>query len=187
MDVLQLFSRALDAFGTRVAAVKDDQWHDPTPCSDWDVRALTNHVLGEVLWIPSMFEGKTVEEVGDRFDGDQVGDHAQGNWETAQQAALATVNEPGALEKTVHLSFGDFPGRLYLGQVLSDLVIHSWDLARGIDGDDQLDPELVEFVIAELGPQVEAWRSAGALESEVQVAPDADEQTKLLAMAGRKA
>jgi uncharacterized protein (TIGR03086 family) len=87
----------------------------------------------------------------------------------------------------VHLSFGDFPGRVYLGQVMSDLVIHSWDLARGINGDDQLDPELVDFVIAELTPQAEAWRSAGAFEEKVEVPDSADGQTKLLALAGRKA
>ncbi|MDQ3878369.1 MAG: TIGR03086 family metal-binding protein [Actinomycetota bacterium] len=187
MDVVALFARALDQFGERVAAVKDDQWNDPTPCTDWDVRALTNHVINEVLWMPPLFEGKTIEQVGDRFDGDQLGDNAQTSWKKAQRGALDAVSQPGALEKTVHLSFGDFPGRVYLGQVTSDLVIHCWDLARGIDGDDRLDPELVSFVIAELGPQVEAWRSAGALESEVPVAADADEQTKLLAMAGRKA
>lgn len=187
MDVIALFERALDQFGERVTAVKEDQWNDSTPCTDWDVRALTNHVLGEVLWMPPLFEGQTVEEVGDRFEGDQIGDEAAGSWARAQRSAVDAVKQPGALEKTVHLSFGDFPGRFYVGQVTTDLVIHCWDLSRAIDYDEQLDPELVEFVIAELGPQVEAWRSAGALENEVAVSDDADQQTKLLAMAGRKA
>ncbi|MFN2595510.1 MAG: TIGR03086 family metal-binding protein [Actinomycetota bacterium] len=187
MDALKLFEKGLNQFGELVSAIKEDQWGDSTPCSDWDVRALTNHVLGEVLWMPPMLEGKTIEEVGDRFEGDQIGTDASATWAEAQRVAAEAVNQPGAMEKTVHLSFGDFPGRMYLGQVLIDLTIHAWDLARGIDADDQLDPELVEFVTAEFTPQVDAWRAGGALQDEVTVPDDADQQTKLLAMAGRKA
>jgi uncharacterized protein (TIGR03086 family) len=87
----------------------------------------------------------------------------------------------------VHVSFGDIPGRDYISQVLSDHVVHSWDLARGIGGDDTLNSELVEFVYAYLEPQAEAWRSAGAFGAKVEVPDEADLQTKLLALTGRKA
>ena len=71
--------------------------------------------------------------------------------------------------------------------MLSDNVIHSWDLARGVGADDRLDPELVEFAHSYLEPQIEAWRSGGAVGPALEVPENADRQTKLLAMMGRKA
>ena len=49
-----------------------------TPCTEWDVRALVNHVLGEIRWAVPLFAGSTIAEVGDRFDGDLLGDDPVG-------------------------------------------------------------------------------------------------------------
>ncbi|HEX2196457.1 MAG TPA: TIGR03086 family metal-binding protein, partial [Actinomycetota bacterium] len=114
-DVPDLYRRAMEQFGELLRGVGDDRWDDPTPCTDWSVRDLANHVVGENLWMPPMMEGKTVTDVGDAFDGDLLGDDAAGRWDRAAKEALAAVQEPGALERTVHLSFGDFSGRFYVG------------------------------------------------------------------------
>ena len=186
-DVVELYRRAAQSFGERLRGVSGDQWGASTPCAEWDVRALVNHVIGENRWLPPLMEGKTVADVGDALDGDLLGEDPQSEWDSAVKEALAAVEEPGALEKTVHLSFGDFPGRYYIGQILSDHVIHSWDLARATGGDENLDPELVRFAYDELVPQFEEWRKGGAFGPKVEVGDDADLQTKLLAEAGRKA
>ena len=73
-DVRTLYRRAQDTFGARVHGVADDQWTSATPCSDWDVRTLVNHVLSEVRWAVPLFAGRTVADVGDRFAGDLLGD-----------------------------------------------------------------------------------------------------------------
>ena len=185
-DVVDLYRRAMAGFGDLVHGVGGDQWSKPTPCSDWSVRDLTNHVLGENRWLPPMMAGKTVADVGDAFEGDLLGDDPAAAWDEAAKDALVAVEEPGALERTVHLSFGDFPGRFYLGQVLSDHVIHAWDLARAIGGNEDLDPELVRFAYDEMVPQFEQWRAAGAFGPKVEVPEDSDVQTKLLAEAGRR-
>ena len=174
-------------FGARVHAVADDQWAAPTPDAEWDVRALVNHLLNEALWAPPLLAGSTIEEVGDRFDGDQLGDDPKGAWAAAASAAVAAAQAEGAMERIVHLSFGDFPGEFYLSQVLCDHVIHAWDLARATGGNETLDPELVEWVYAFLAPQADAWRAAGVFGPSVDVAPDADLQTKLLGQTGRRA
>ena len=85
----------------------------------------------------------------------------------------------------MHLSFGDFAGSEYLGQVISDVVVHSWDLARAIGADDRLDPALVAFVDEFLSPQIDAWRAAGAFGPAVDVGADANDQDRLLAQTGR--
>lgn len=184
-DVVGLYSRSLDAFGDLLRGVRTEQWSAPTPCADWSVRDLANHVLGENRWMPPMMAGRTVADVGDAFEGDLIGDDAGRAWDEAADEALAAVREPGALERTVHLSFGDFSGRFYVGQVLSDHVIHSWDLARAIGAGEALDPELVRFAYDELVPQFEQWRKAGAFGPKIPVDEGADLQTKLLAEAGR--
>lgn len=185
-DIVDVFRRAVDQFGTFVEQVKDDQWSSSTPCTEWDVRALVNHLVNEDVWMPPLLEGKTIEEVGDKFDGDLLGDDPKQSWKQASEEAIAAAGQDGVLERTVHLSFGDFPGEGYLGQVLTDHVIHAWDLARGIGANDQLDADTVQFAYDFLAPQAEAWRSAGAFGEKVEVDDSADTQTKLLAIAGRK-
>ena len=185
-DVPGLYRAAMDQFGDLLGRVPSDGWTSPTPCAEWDVRALANHVIGENRWLPPLMEGQTIADVGDALDGDLLGDDPVGEWERAAAEAAAAAAEPGALERTVHLSFGDFSGRYYVGQVLSDHVIHAWDLARAIGAPESLDGELVAFAYDELVPQLDAWRSAGAFGPRVEVAGDADLQTKLLAEAGRK-
>ena len=184
-SVPTLFERAVHEFDRRVSAIDDDQWDSTTPCPDWSVRDLVNHVVNEDLWIVPLLDGKTIEEVGDAFDGDLLGDAPKTAWARAARGALQAVQRDGAMEITAHLSFGDVPGREYVTQVLTDHVIHAWDLSRGIGADDELDTELVAFVSDFLEPQIEMWRQGGAFGPAVQVSQGADPQTKLLAMTGR--
>ena len=179
-----MYRRSVEQFGQRVMAISDGDWDRPTPCADWSVRALVHHLVYEELWAPPLFEGRTIAEVGDRFEGEILGGDPQSAWKEAAAAALDGVS-PDVLDRTVHLSFGDVPGREYLGQLTADHVIHAWDLARGIGGDERLDPELVEFVHTLMAPQVEQWRDAGVFGPAVAVPDDADLQTKLLALTGR--
>ena len=109
MDLLEAYRRSLAEFVDRVDQVGPGQWSDPTPCSDWDVRTLVNHVVAEDRWSVPLLAGRTIDEVGDRFDGDQLGaDPIAMAREAAAQAEIAATH-PGALDRTVHLSGGDTP------------------------------------------------------------------------------
>ena len=187
MDTVDLHTRAIAGFGERVNALADDDWDSPTPCADWNVRALVNHVTGEALWTAPLMHGATIAEVGDRFDGDVLGDDPKQRWSTAAEEASAAVAEDGALERTVHLSFGDFPGRFYAEQLFADYLIHSWDLARASGGDDRLDPELVTACAQWFDTMEALYRDGGAIGPPADVDNDADEQTRLLARFGRQA
>src|SRR5437016_8090991 len=110
---LDWHSRALGEFDQRVRMVRPDQWGCATPCTDWQVRGLVNHLVYEQLWVPPLLDGKTVAEVGDRFEGDQLGDDPVKAWEEAAAAARAALVEPGALDRVVHLSYADRPANEY--------------------------------------------------------------------------
>src|SRR5690606_38626638 len=97
-EPLELRRRAADAFDRHVAAVRAEQWRAPTPCTEWDVRELVYHLVVEQLWVPPLMGGATVAEVGDRFDGDQLGDDPLATWRASRAAADAALAEPGALE-----------------------------------------------------------------------------------------
>src|SRR2546427_12764915 len=55
-----LMADAINGFGQRLNVVDSAQWKAVTPCEAWDVRTLVNHVVGELLWVPPLLEGKTI-------------------------------------------------------------------------------------------------------------------------------
>ena len=140
MDVVELHNRTVDHFARLVDEVGPDQWSMPTPDTDWDVRALVNHVVGEERWTVPLMEGKTIADVGDSLDGDLLGDDPVAA--TSQRHARPEVAAARTIAK-VHLSYGDEDPDEYLRQLAADHLIHGWDLAAAIGAEIRLDPELV--------------------------------------------
>ena len=186
-DLFTLFERAAAGFGRHVHAVGAGQWHDPTPCTDWDVRTLVNHVAVEQLWVPPLVGGSTVADVGDRLDGDQLGVDPVAAWDDAVRDSRGAFGAEGALEGTVSLSAGDKAAAEYCWEMTTDALIHSWDLARGIGAEETLDPELVSLVYERTLPIAEHLQETGLFAPPVPVPDDAPLQTKLLAIFGRRA
>lgn len=186
MSLVDLFVGAVGEFDTRAQQVKPDQWHAPTPCTEWDVRTLVNHVVNEACWVKPLLGGKTLEEVGDSFDGDLLGEEPVRAWEAARDDELTAVRALDSVERPVHVSWGQIPASEYLSQVLLDHLIHGWDLARAVGADEQLDPELVQFCLAQVEPMEEAIRGSGVYGEKVDAPAKAGRQTQLLAILGRK-
>jgi uncharacterized protein (TIGR03086 family) len=185
MELVEIYRRSLAEFTDRVRQVGPDQWGGPTPCTDWDVRALVNHVVGEDRWTGPMMAGQTIAEVGDRFDGDLLGaDPATATADAVAEADRA-VAEPGALGRTVHLSFGDTPAEEYVRQLLADHLVHAWDLAVAIGADRTLDPTVVSACAEWYADREDMYRQAGAVAAKVTVPDGASEQDRLLGAFGR--
>lgn len=187
IDYFELFQRSVEGFGRHVHAIRDDQWHDPTPDTEWDVRMLVNHVAVEQLWVPLTVAGSTVAEVGSALDGDHLGDDPAAAWDAALAGSLAAFGAPGSLEGTVPLTRGIAPTAEYCWEMTTDALIHSWDLARAIGADETLDPELADLVYERTLPIAEELQETGMFAPPVAVPPDAPLQTKLLAIFGRRA
>jgi uncharacterized protein (TIGR03086 family) len=183
---LELHRRAIDGFSRRVHQIRPDQWRSPTPCTDWDVRDLVQHLVVEQLWVPPLVDGRTVPEIGDRFDGDQVGADPVAAWDRAADAAVESFGVPGVLRRTVHLSYGDVPASGYCWDMTIDATIHTWDLARGIGAEETLDPELVDLALDSLEQHVDELQASGLFAPPVPVGADAPAQTRLLALLGRR-
>ena len=181
-----LYPQALAAFGRQVRRVAPHQWAAPTPCTDWSVRDLVNHVTVEQLWVPELLMGATVAEVGGRFDGDVLDDDPAAFWQTAADAAQEAFGVPGAADVTVHLSYGDVGAPIYCAQLLADTVVHTWDLARAIGADPALAPELVDFALGEVTGHGEDLAASGLFGPPVPTPDDVTPLTRLLGLTGRR-
>ncbi|MBP2401253.1 TIGR03086 family metal-binding protein [Streptomyces syringium] len=186
MRLLDAYDRAMREFDRRVHEVDKAQWTADTPCTEWSVRDLVNHLTAEHLWAPWLLRGATLAEVGDRFDGDVLGDHPRRAWDRAAAASREAFHAPGALDGEVHTSAGAGPARDYAWQMVCDLTVHAWDLARGIGGDDRLDEELTRAVYAVVEPQAKSWQGAGIFDPPVAVPEDSPAQDRLVALLGRR-
>jgi uncharacterized protein (TIGR03086 family) len=185
-DLVSIHERALGFMTGVIRGVADDAWNNPSPCAEWSVRDVVNHITAENLWAEPLMDGRTVAEVGDRFDGDVLGSDPQSAWEQAAKSAVAAFGQPGATEKTVHVSYGDISAAMYIEQMTCDLIIHGWDIAKGSGQDDRIPPGLVDFAMSSVKPMVESGETGGVFDAPLSVAGDADPQTRMLALTGRK-
>jgi uncharacterized protein (TIGR03086 family) len=185
-DIAQQHRHALEATRTTVAGVRADQWAGPTPNEGWDVRALVNHIVSGNLWVVELAAGRTIEEVGDRLDGDVLREDPVRAYDASAQVAAAAFEAPGALDAPCAVSYGPVPGSVYAGHRLIDVLIHGWDLAVATDQDTTLDPGLVEACLAVVEPQADQFQASGAFGTHVDVPAGADVQTRLLGLLGRR-
>jgi uncharacterized protein (TIGR03086 family) len=185
--ILTRQTEALELFGRRVHAIREDQWDAPTPCAAWSVRDLVGHLVSEQAWVPALVrDGATVDSVGDSLEGDLLGPDPVAAWDTVAGTSRAVFAEPGALDRTVHLSFADMQAADYCAQLVTDLTVHTWDLSRAIGADEQLPGELLSFAVREVTPHAAELERSGLFAAPEEPPPDADVQTKLLCLVGRR-
>jgi uncharacterized protein (TIGR03086 family) len=149
-DPRELVPAAIDRFTARVRAVGAGDWDAPTPCSAWTVRDLVAHLCFEHRWAPHVLAGETMEAVGDRYEDDLVGADAGEAWERAAGRSRPRWSATGEHAALVHVSFGWLTVGEYAEQMLLDLTVHEWDLARGAGLDEQVDARCVDRALAYL-------------------------------------
>ena len=185
MDLSTLYRRTMECWAVRVNAVTETQWDSPTPCRDWSVRELANHVVGEDLWTIPLMRGRTIEDVGDQFDGDLLGDDPIASALRAAAEAEPVVAEVLPSGGRVHLSYGDEEMSEYVHQLAADHLVHGWDIAAATGGDTRLDTGLLTEVATWFADREDLYRSAGAIGP--RSALTGDPQADLLAGFGRDA
>ncbi|HEY2195900.1 MAG TPA: TIGR03086 family metal-binding protein [Actinomycetospora sp.] len=182
--VRELVPAAIDRFGERVHAVSPDAWTAPTPCSEWTVRDLVAHMCFEHRWAPHVLAGETMDDVGDRYDGDLVGDDPVRAWDGAAVRSRASFAVTSSHAPRVHVSFGWLDVEEYAVQMLVDLTVHEWDLARGAGLDEGLDDACVRATLTYLRSDPIMLTGPGLFAGPIPD-PGDDPADRLLALAGR--
>ena len=147
MNVLDALRTADDGFELRLGQVEEDDWHRSTPCVDWDVYRLVNHVVIGGGRYGRLVRGGTRQDFLAERQIDALVAGAMPAWQTNRAICAEAFAEPGALERTVPFSTGDIPGRILLQIRIVEVVVHTWDLARGLGLDESVDPDLAAFAL----------------------------------------
>jgi len=167
-----------------IAGVDAGEFALPTPCSGWDVRATLDHLIGASWMFTLVNQGETVGEDAGRI-GDENPVTALTN---AAQANVASWRTPGAFDGDRTFPFGTFPAAAAAMMNLSEVVVHTWDIATALGTDATIDPAAAEMVYAFYQPlSLDQYRAHGAFGAEVRVDADASPADRLLALLGRHA
>lgn len=194
MTVQEVFISAEGALTDVVNQIKGDQWSMKMP-ADFarrdssevpTLRTIINYHAYDDAWVPDTLAGKTIEEVGDKYDGDLLGDDPKAAWKAITKKAVAAVKNIDDLDKSVHLTYGDWPAKEYLRHIISFRGLRAVDIARVIGVSDRLPDGLAQAMWDLLSPDVEEWRKMGVYKAAVPVPDDADAQAKLLGLTGRQ-
>lgn len=178
-------AEALAHTRTYVAGTPAAGWAAPTPCEGWDVRTLVGHVVEGNLWVAELTAGRTIDEVGDRLDGDHLGTTPLEGYDLSARAADAAWRRHGALTDPVAVSYGPVPGEVYLGHRFVDVLVHGWDLAAATSQDRTLPADLVEVARQVLEPQAELLAASGIFGEHQDALPGDGHQARLLRSLGR--
>ncbi|HEU5469125.1 MAG TPA: TIGR03086 family metal-binding protein [Actinophytocola sp.] len=190
MDIRALDRRALAGTGRIVAQVDAVRLAAPTPCAEWDLRALLVHMAGNNNGFARAAAGHPAEEAvwrGDGLDGDPVAAYQ----ESAQRVEAAFAAD-GVLDRSLAVyGFGTFPANTAIGMHFIDYLVHGWDVARAIGVEPDLEPELCDAVL-KIGagwpkgsPAI--WGPGAPFGHPVPVRNDAPVAERMLGFLGRSA
>jgi len=148
---LEPLSVALAATEHLVAGVRDDQWHNPTPCENWTVHDLVNHLVGGNRLFAGVLRGGPSPTPGDRsrLQGiDHLGSDAAEAYRTSSADLVAAFAEPGVMERVVTVPAGTLPGVAALHLRVVEALVHGWDLAQATGQPVRFPDALVEQELA---------------------------------------
>ena len=185
MDIIKLHDRALEATTSIVANVDASQFGAPTPCAEFDVRGLLNHMIVGNHRFVKIAHGEPGESVP--ATGDCVGNDALTPYRESADAVSKAWSDPAVLERTVHLPFGDFPGARAIGIHTVEAIVHGWDLAKATGQATELDPELYAVAWQNCKDIDDSFRGPGRpFGPAVTVPAGASDTARLMAWLGRR-
>ncbi|MEN9646429.1 MAG: hypothetical protein RL238_3098 [Actinomycetota bacterium] len=174
MGPLEMFERAALTASGLARSVRPDQMGLPTPCSEWDVAALLEHMAGGPMYLLGALE---------------VGDASVGVWpeSAAVEAVVSRLGEPGALERRCMSPAGfEWSVAEAAAGTAMDQLVHTWDLAVALGTDRRLDADVTAEVVSMFLPQMpDVGRQAGFVGPAVDVGQGASPQDVLLGAMGR--
>ena len=188
MDTVAVMKRVVEQTEQVVDGISPDQLSQPTPCSEWTVRDVINHITGGATMFAECVETGSVadERMGQLMGGDNLGDDYKGAFRAAAARAVAAFDAPDVADKMVKLPFGEMPAGIALNIAVFDVTTHAVDLATAT-GQKVADDELLTTAL-EVGKQIIGpdMRQPGLFDPEQPAPAGATAAEQLLAFAGRK-
>ena len=130
MELVDALESAATEFGRLVDGTRPNQLGDPTPCPEFTVRDLINHVTGGAMMYAIAFrEGSVPETDLPRLEGDVLGNDYRATYANTLDDVRAILAMPGAVDGNVVLPFGEMPRDAALAIAVFDVMVHAWDLA----------------------------------------------------------
>lgn len=180
-STVEQLHRALDSVGALVEGVREKQWSAPTPCTDWNVRSLVNHLVG----VNAVFTALLNEQAPPERGTDLLGEDPAAAYHRSAQELLAAFRQPGTLERTFAGPLGTATGTERLRIRIADLLAHSWDLGRATGQAVNVPGDWAEQALTFLQEQLETTPRTGRFEPAQPVADDAPALDRLVAFLGR--
>jgi uncharacterized protein (TIGR03086 family) len=178
-EISERYARLADTFAAKIAAVPPDRWSARTPCENWTVRELVEHVVSS----QSVFLGFVGQSVG---DAPSVDDDPLGAWAAARTVVQRCLEDRARACAEFEGSMGTMTFERAVDRFLTfDLIVHGWDLARAAGLDDRIDSDDIAHVRRQAEGFGDRMRSPQAFGPEVAAPPGADDQARLLAFLGR--
>ena len=184
MDSIQQLDVILPALNDVVGKVRPDQMANATPCADFTVRDVFNHMIGGATFFAAQFRGEMPPDMPD--DGtDVTGDDAVATFTATMDALADAAVQPGALERTIASPFGEVPGDVVARFLALDGLVHTWDLAvatgQAYDPPTPVVVEVLAFARQAIAPEMRG----GPFGPEVDAPTDATPLQQLVAFTGR--
>lgn len=189
MDTYQRLDRAVAGTAAIVKGIGEGDLVRPTPCTEWNVHQLLNHVVGALWLADGLFADRAPRHAagpGALPESDLVGSDPTAAYAEASAAALASARLDGTLERPHTTPVGQLPGPVLAGFTTLDVVVHGWDLARATGQRADFDPEVVEDVLAFALEAVTDDTRAPFIGPALPAAPDAAAIDRLIAHMGRR-
>lgn len=182
-DLLGDLAAAAAAARDLLDRVEPGQWTAPTPCAEWDVRALTGHLVGTDLLLTAMF----TDAPPPSREADHLGADPAAAFHRSSAALWEAAALPGVLERVQTTPVGTTTGLERLRWRVADLLTHCWDLAQATGGAVAVPDDVVERSLSFARAQLPAQQRGSRFAEPQPVAPGAPALDRLAAFTGRTA
>jgi uncharacterized protein (TIGR03086 family) len=189
-DVVALLARGFRDTAGVIAGIENNRWDAPSPCTEWTVRQVGNHLAASIALLTRVVEGEPVDaaefDPGKLDDVDHLGPDPAEAFRSVAERALSAFARPGALDARFPYPAPDVPGQVLANLCLLESLVHGWDIARGAGVGYQPDDAVVAmvrgFTAAAIGDRE---RERGMFGPALPTEPGADPFTATLAHLGR--
>ena len=190
MELLTSFEGAVASTTEIVKRTPARQMDAPTPCAEWDVRALLNHIIGTLWLADGLFADRAPRYMmapGGLPSADLAGSDPAAAYSEASSAALAAARSGDALTRVHVTPLGEMPGPVLAGFTTLDVLMHGWDLAKATGKPAELDERLAAHALEFAEQALASPESRGArIGPAVAVGADASVTQRLAAFLGRQ-